>query len=115
MLDRFTDTAKRLITGARERAETRQHYSLTNEHLLEMFLEERNCFAHRLILENAPFFDFVNREIQSRLKCASKEKGKTINFDDYCKKSFERAFLLTEKLKHKGISHRLASAGNVTG
>ncbi|MBN1879265.1 hypothetical protein JW823_04065 [bacterium] len=104
MLDRFTDTAKRLITGARERAEVRQHSSLTNEHLLEMFIEMPECFAYKLIVENAPYLDFVRRELQSRLNCTSKEKGKPINFDDYCKKSFERAFLLTEKLKHKGIS-----------
>lgn len=104
MLDRFTETAKRLITGARERAESLQHNSLTNEHLLEMFLEVPECFAHKLILENAPFLDFARKELQSRLNCTSKEKGKTINFDEYCKKSFERAFMLTEKLKHKGIS-----------
>jgi len=104
VLDRFTETAKRLITLARERAEERQHSSLTNEHLLEVFLEADDCFAYRLIMEQSPCLEFINRELSSRLS-KLKQSGETnINFDDACKKTFERAFLLTDKLKHKGIS-----------
>lgn len=104
MLDRFTETAKRLISNAREQAELKNHTQLSNEHLLEAFLDEPGCFAYRLIMENIPYSGFISREIQSRLNTCSQGNGKTLNFDEYCKKSFERAFMLTEKLKHKGIS-----------
>lgn len=104
MLDRFTETAKRLITLARERAEERQHSSLTNEHLLEVFLEADKCFAYRLIMEQCPCLEFVNRELSNRLSKVKQTGETNINFDDACKKTFERAFLLTDKLKHKGIS-----------
>ncbi|MGB3976535.1 MAG: Clp protease N-terminal domain-containing protein [bacterium] len=104
MLDRFTETAKRLISNAREKAEQRNHNRLSNEHLLEAFLNESSCFAYRLIMENIPFTDFIAREIQSRLNSFPVENDNTLNFDEYCKKSFERAFMLTEKLGHHGIS-----------
>ncbi|HPQ40430.1 MAG TPA: hypothetical protein PLV45_08650, partial [bacterium] len=77
---------------------------MTNEHLLEVFLEADDCFAYRLIMEQSPCLEFINRELSSRLS-KLKQSGETnINFDDACKKTFERAFLLTDKLKHKGIS-----------
>lgn len=104
LLDRFTDTAKRLISNAHEKAEQRNHSRISNEHLLEAFLSESNCFAYRLIVENIPYTDFIVREIQSRLNSYPLESDKTLNFDNYCKKSFERAFKLTEKLGHHGIS-----------
>jgi hypothetical protein len=104
LLDRFTETAKRLISNAREQAELKKHTQLSNEHLLEAFLDEPDCFAYRLIMENIPYAGFISREIQSRLNNYAQGNGKTLNFDEYCKKSFERAFMLTEKLKHKGIS-----------
>lgn len=104
MLDRFTDTAKRLITLARERAEERRHSSLSNEHLLEVFLEETDCFAYRLIMEQSPCLLFVNRELSNRLTNVPVSGDSGINFDDACKKTFERVFLLSDKLKHKRIS-----------
>ncbi len=103
MLDRFTETAKRLITEAREKAEHQTHSSICNEHLLEVFINESSCFAYRLIMEQVPFPAFVTREVESRLKSLS-GKQEAITFDDFCKKTFERAIKITEKLEHKGIS-----------
>ncbi|MBN1297219.1 hypothetical protein JXA80_10595 [bacterium] len=104
MLDRFSETAKRLITLARERAEERRHSSLTNEHLLEVFLESSDCFAYRILMEQCPCIEFINRELTHRLSHVNQDGQGGINFDDACKKTFERVFLLTEKLNHKGIS-----------
>jgi ATP-dependent Clp protease ATP-binding subunit ClpA len=103
LLDRFTETAKLLITDAREKAENQNHGNIYNEHLLQTFVNKKACFAYRLIMEHIPFPEFVMLELESRLKNLSENK-EDITFDEFCKKSFERAFLITEKLEHKGIS-----------
>jgi len=104
VLDRFTDTAKRLITLARERAEERQHDSLSNEHLLEVLLEAPDCLAYKLIMTQMPCMEFVNKELILRLESIEKNPQAGINFDDSCKKTFEKVFLLTDKLGHTRIS-----------
>ncbi|MCD4652818.1 hypothetical protein K8T06_02665 [bacterium] len=104
VLDRFTDTAKRLITLARARAEERQHGSLSNEHLLEVVLEAPDCIAYQLIMGQLPCVEFINRELHLRLSKVKNTGQGGINFDDSCKKTFERVFLLSDKLEHTGIS-----------
>lgn len=111
MLDRFSDTSKQLVQTARELAESHNHSEISNEHLIYAIISQKNSAAWQLIRHKYIPLTLMNRELEMLCQSLPEKKSTAINFDEFFKKTVEKAFFQTESLKYKWISSSLILYG----
>lgn len=111
MLDRFTETAKQLVTAARSLAETCNHSEIDNEHLLRAIFDHPQCSAWKILLETNVPWHLVEREFTAHLVPNTGNPVKISGFSDNVKRAIERVFVIVEELGHNWISSALILLG----
>jgi len=110
VLDRFTKTSRDIVTRVKDIALSLNHDKIHNEHILHEIIKGENL-ALSVITEIQPSFHLIERDMNILLKKLSDRSDDSIGFDDFVKKSIEKAFLETETLNYKWISSLMILLG----
>ncbi len=109
-MDNLTETAKEIITEARELTSLLNHSYITNEHILQIMIHRESCLAWPLMMANRPILGLMKQELQAKL-IPNESELDLEGFDDHAKKAIERAFIYADSFQFKQISSALILLG----
>ena len=111
VLDRFTETAKQIVSDAKDLAGEYKHGDISNEHLLASILKHENSLAWKMIVEtNTPHY-VIQHLMNTVLVPEKNPPTRGLGFDEFMKKTIEMAFRKTEALRFTWISSALILYG----
>jgi ATP-dependent Clp protease ATP-binding subunit ClpA len=111
VLDRFTETAKKIVSEAKEIAESLNHQEINNEHLIRAIQGHDQCLAWKMIQETGTPLDAIERSLESVLIPSDTPSHEHIGFNEHVKKAIEKAYLYTESSTFSWISSALILLG----
>ncbi len=111
MLDRFTGTAKLIVSEARDLATSLNHSEIHNEHLLKIMLSHKKSLAWKVLALSETPWELIQQDIDAVLSRETESDNSAFGFDIHVKKTIEMAFRQVEELHYTWISSALILYG----